>query len=281
MKLYSIRDWDTHFEVAQTRRVIQNLRWVPLPVKHDGKTFRRIMAMPNGISIYGAWVLIVQVAAKSTPRGVLRDEDGPLTAEDIAIKTGAPATVIQEALDALSSARIGWIVAVESEHTPSTLRATETPDNGAGHQPPTSSGAEDTGQVGAHSEHARSTVYLHDTTEHNTTRQDNTQHNNGALGAAPGVCVPDGPPKITREQLLAYAADPVLGDGITRPQAWATARLKDHAMDDEVRHWLAVNGDRKHDEKLPGNRGQDRANGRAAANRRTGAGRVKAPDSEV
>lgn len=105
---YAIRDWDSHFEKAQCRKVSE-AKWVPMPVRHDGKSYRRLMLMDDGPAIFGAWVLIVQVAAKCPTRGVLADEDGPLTAEDLAIKTGAPMALFDKALGVLSSTKIGWM----------------------------------------------------------------------------------------------------------------------------------------------------------------------------
>lgn len=119
--VYSIRDWDGHFEVSQSKRVTGPLTWVPLPCKHDGLGFRRIMAMDNGAAIYGAWVLLVQVAAKCTPRGVLADENGPFDTTDLQIKTGCAKSVFEEALNILSSKKIGWIIREESEDAPSVL----------------------------------------------------------------------------------------------------------------------------------------------------------------
>lgn len=107
--LYSIKDWEKNFEVSQTRKV-ENARWVPLPVKHDGLSFRRLMAMDDGQSLFAAWVLIVQVAAKCPVRGVLADEHGPLAAEDLSLKTGCPEVLFKKALRTLSSPSIGWLV---------------------------------------------------------------------------------------------------------------------------------------------------------------------------
>lgn len=114
-KLYAIRNWNDNFEMAQSRKVEGPLNWVALPTKHDGLGFRRIMSMPNGLSIYGAWVLIVQVAAKCTPRGVLADETGPFTADDLAAKTGSTSESFAVALKVLSSNKIGWIMVSEWE----------------------------------------------------------------------------------------------------------------------------------------------------------------------
>lgn len=118
--LYSIRNWSEHYEKSQTKKV-KHASWVPLPVKHDGKGFRRLMAMKNGAAIYGAWVLIVQVAAKCPTRGVLADGDGPLTAADLALKTGCPESVFSAALEVLSSPEVAWMLVARSQHAPSTL----------------------------------------------------------------------------------------------------------------------------------------------------------------
>lgn len=119
-RLYTIKNWAKHYEVSQSRKV-ERAQWVPLPVKHDGKGFRRLMAMKDGLCLYGAWVLIVQIAAKCDPRGQLIDDGEPLTAEDLAIKTGAPESMFIRALEVLSSQRIAWIVVADWERTGSTL----------------------------------------------------------------------------------------------------------------------------------------------------------------
>lgn len=110
--VYSIRDWDDNFECAQSRRGGSH-KWVPIPTKHDGKSFRRIMLRSDGPAIYCAWILLVQIAAKCQRRGVLADSDGPITIEDMAIKTGAPMSIFAPAINVLCSKEIGWMVAEE------------------------------------------------------------------------------------------------------------------------------------------------------------------------
>jgi hypothetical protein len=125
---YAIRDWDS-FEPSQAKRC-KYLNWVAVPNKHDGKTYRRLMRLPDAAAIYGAWVILLAVASKCRDRGVLADQDGPLTAEDLAIKTDFPQDVLQRALEVLSSPEIGWLSVttrspfrVDSERSPSTLGA--------------------------------------------------------------------------------------------------------------------------------------------------------------
>lgn len=109
--LYSIRNWSEVFENSQSRQY-QRLNWTPLPNKHDGKSYRRLISMADGPALYGAWVLLVQVASKCPQRGVLADQDGPLDAEDLSHKTGAPAELFVRAFEALTHSKIAWLEVV-------------------------------------------------------------------------------------------------------------------------------------------------------------------------
>ena len=104
-----IKDWARHFEIAQSRKISNNHRWFPCPNKHDGKSFRRIAAHRSGTDIFTAWVLMCQVASKCERRGILMDEDGPISPEDIALKTGFPQHIFDLAIPILLDSKIGWL----------------------------------------------------------------------------------------------------------------------------------------------------------------------------
>lgn len=137
MTTYYIRDWDKHFETAQSRAVMKSLSWVPLPNKHDGKSYRRLMRLPNGIVHYGVWVLLIQVASKCPVRGVLHDGREPLTALDIADKTDVDENVIADAMQVLLSDRIGWLGIDEQQVRPTSAATKDYEQNGdADSKPP-------------------------------------------------------------------------------------------------------------------------------------------------
>jgi len=111
MTTYRIKDWEQNFENNRTRDMVK-MAWVPVPNKHDGEGFRRIMREKDGISIYGCWHLILQVASKCLrERGTLMRDDGtPLDAIAISLKTGwNNEKDIQRALDFCSLPEIAWI----------------------------------------------------------------------------------------------------------------------------------------------------------------------------
>jgi len=113
--VYRIKDWDQlQFEQHGNSRINGPMKWVAVPTKHDGKGYRRLMREDDGISIYGCWIVIVAVAAKCPVRGTLADEDGPLTAEEMSLKTDVPEDVIERSLAFLMT--IKWIESVQYSH---------------------------------------------------------------------------------------------------------------------------------------------------------------------
>ncbi len=117
---YKIRHWGKVYEVSDAKRTGNGkpLSWVALPTKHDGRGYRRLMRRDDGVEIFGAFVLMVEVAAKLPVRGILSDDDGPLTLDDLADKTGARIESFGKAIQVLTSKEVGinWIEIVQ--HTP-------------------------------------------------------------------------------------------------------------------------------------------------------------------
>jgi len=108
MTCYRIRNWNNLFETAETRK-LKRLTWVPIPNKHDGKGYRRLLRLQDGPLLYAAWLLLVQVASKCPIRGLLADDDGPLNAVDLSDKTDYPADYFEKAFKALVRPEIGWL----------------------------------------------------------------------------------------------------------------------------------------------------------------------------
>lgn len=115
--VYKVRDWDRHFETSESRKRKSPLTWIGVPTKHDGRGFNRLKRHADWPAVYGAWVLIVAVAAKCPTRGTLADEDGPFTSLDISDKVGLPQELVQRCLDLLASQQDGimWIEAVPAD----------------------------------------------------------------------------------------------------------------------------------------------------------------------
>ncbi len=114
---YAIKDWDKHFENSESRK-IKSLTWVPVKNKHDGKGYRRVCQHPKSIQVFCAWNLLVQVASKMPVRGLLRDDDGPLTTSDLSAKTGFPESIFAEAFKVLPDIKIGWLTTIKEGSVP-------------------------------------------------------------------------------------------------------------------------------------------------------------------
>lgn len=119
---YRIKHWETHFENAESRKY-KKIHWVPVPNQHDGKGYRRVISSPQGAEIFAAWILLLQVASRVKNRGLLVDDDGPISSADLSFKTGLPECVFLNAFNVLSSKEIGWLEVVspgESGKSPET-----------------------------------------------------------------------------------------------------------------------------------------------------------------
>lgn len=106
-----IKDWNKYFENNRTREMV-DMRWVPVPNRHDGDGYTDLMSRNNPLEIYGAWHLILQIASKCRPRGTLLREGGKAhNCESIARQTRAPEAGIRKAVVVLLS--VGWLEEID------------------------------------------------------------------------------------------------------------------------------------------------------------------------
>lgn len=161
MKVHRIRDWKDHFEKADMRKSTR-FHWVAMPTRHDGKGFKRISRMADAFVVFGAWNLIVQIAAKMPDPGTLLDDDGPVGPDEMELITGFPAEGFARALAVVTDPKIGWMEAVEeSELTPPSGDRPDGTRKPSGNRPATythtshnkhNSGARETVKSGARAE---------------------------------------------------------------------------------------------------------------------------------
>lgn len=107
-KVLVIRNWDKNFENNRTRE-LKALAWVPVPNDLASFGLRSIAAVDeNPTAIYGAWLLMVEVASLCEPRGSLVRRDGtPYSAVSLGQKTGFPSEDFQRAIPRLLEIR--WL----------------------------------------------------------------------------------------------------------------------------------------------------------------------------
>jgi hypothetical protein len=111
MITYRIRQWHQKFETNETRK-LKRLAWVPVPNKHEGKGWGRLTLQERRVELFCAWNLILQIGSKMPKRGLLADEDGPLSPEDMGFKTGFPGEIFKIALPFFTN--IGWLEAANN-----------------------------------------------------------------------------------------------------------------------------------------------------------------------
>lgn len=98
MKVLRIVDWEplTLGQISRGKR--RPYPFVSIPTKLDSKTFRRISKEPNGAELYGCWIVLTILAAKSPVKGCVSSDSGPYTIEDVAIVTGFSTKILGEAI---------------------------------------------------------------------------------------------------------------------------------------------------------------------------------------
>lgn len=112
--IYRVKDWDKHFEKAESRRC-KNMLWVAMPTKHDGSGLRRIASHHRAGDLFAAWILIVETAAKMPTRGLLFKDGKALTAKDLAKRTRFPEEIFTLAFHYLVEPEIGWLERVAGD----------------------------------------------------------------------------------------------------------------------------------------------------------------------
>lgn len=107
LTFYRVPAWGRVYECSQTRRVV-SLSWVPMPLGLDSSGYLEMMETDRGPALYGAWMAVVQVAAKTAIRGALIKANlQPHTAKSLSIATRISEDLIVEMLNFAES--IGWI----------------------------------------------------------------------------------------------------------------------------------------------------------------------------
>jgi hypothetical protein len=110
-----IQGWDDIFENNRTRGY-KDLKWIPVPNKQDGDGYTELLEHKDGMAHLGAWLIMLQIASKSKPRGKLTRSDGsPHDSESLARMSRGKAKIFDEAIPRL--VHIGWLTqTVDDEH---------------------------------------------------------------------------------------------------------------------------------------------------------------------
>jgi len=109
--IYRVKNWDIYFEKSDTRKC-KNMKWVALPNKMDGSSFRRIAEHDRKCELFSAWILIIEIASRMPIRGLLYKDGKALTSKDMAYRTGFPEEIFNLAFAVLTEPEIGWLETV-------------------------------------------------------------------------------------------------------------------------------------------------------------------------
>ena len=109
---YAIKRWSSRFENAQSRRT-KDLNHSLTPHELNSTHLETLMSKEGGPVALAVWHILIQLATRCPQRGLLVDEDGPLTDKTIAKACHLPEEEVSKALSLLMSESIGWLDIVE------------------------------------------------------------------------------------------------------------------------------------------------------------------------
>lgn len=112
-RLLQVARWRETFENNKSRER-DRCSWVPIPNAHDGRGLNRLLALPDGLAVFGMWNLLVQACSRQRrPRDGWLTDDGtrdgePWTVADLAFRWRRSEAEVGRAIDVLSD--VGWLV---------------------------------------------------------------------------------------------------------------------------------------------------------------------------
>ena len=111
-RAYAILDWSTRFENAQSRKQ-KSVAHVLSPYHLESTEYRKLIQKPRGHTAFLLWKGLVEIATGCPQRGLLANDRGPLTIEDIALRTHLSEEETASALELLADPEIAWIEALD------------------------------------------------------------------------------------------------------------------------------------------------------------------------
>lgn len=117
--VYRIRNWSTNFENAKSRK-LGRCRYVCMPNKQDGLGLGRILAEPDGATIFGVWCLILQACSRQTERAGWLTDDGtekgrPWDLDDLAFRWRRPIGEVRRCVSVVVAPKVGWMEVLQSK----------------------------------------------------------------------------------------------------------------------------------------------------------------------
>lgn len=109
---YRIRHWGNGmFERARSRA--RRLPVVSVSTRTDELWFLRMMNIDPTASLFGCWILVVELAAKCPIHGLLADESGPFDIPRMAFELSLNERTLSDAIAVLCSEKLGLVEEVE------------------------------------------------------------------------------------------------------------------------------------------------------------------------
>ena len=130
-KLYIINNWNKIYENNRTRE-LKNMSWFPLPIKLNGDGFTLMMEEKDGATIFGCFIILLEIASSCNPRGhLIRSNGEPHDSRSLVRLSRMNVRECDRCLQYCSSI-LKWLIIQEIENpAPIPHKGATTPQDGA------------------------------------------------------------------------------------------------------------------------------------------------------
>lgn len=136
MIFYRIKDWERHFETSETRKTKSFSKFVPMPNRFDSAGYASFMCHPEAERLYGAWVVVVSVASRCSPRGTLVRGDGkPHTPQTLSAISRFKPKTFEILFSHATTEDVDWLEMLSDGTPADTSGDQRTPADTSGHHP--------------------------------------------------------------------------------------------------------------------------------------------------
>jgi hypothetical protein len=112
---WQVIEWTRHYESSRTQTIALR-KWAQIPNKQHGLSYSKLIALPDGEAIYGAFVALIAMLSRQVPHrdGWLTEDGSPdgvaLSCSDVALVTKCRVEIVESMLAATCRSDIAWLM---------------------------------------------------------------------------------------------------------------------------------------------------------------------------
>jgi hypothetical protein len=112
-KALHIRKWDDRHENHESRKIKSGLSWVRIPTSRESIGLQHLLRQKKGLSAFGCYILLVELGATMSQRGLFVRHDLPLDLDTIAHVLRIDKRTLRNSLEMMTTRDCPWFELVD------------------------------------------------------------------------------------------------------------------------------------------------------------------------